>query len=211
VSGGSAIDDRDREKIVGRYAERYQTFGVDIRTLNPGTEERHRLQHEVHASAAALAGQVVLDVGCGLAHYYAFLKEKGLQVSYIGYDIVPQFIETNRERYPEAHFELRDITTDGIVHQIDWVVMCQVFNNRYEHVSNLDVVKNALTIAFKAAREGLSIDMLSSYVNYEEPHLNYFPPEEMFAFAKTLTPYVTLRHDYLPFHFTLIMYKEPRS
>lgn len=211
MSGGPTLDDRDREKIVGRYAERYERFGIDLRTLNPGTGERHRLQHEVHASAAELAGKVILDVGCGLAHYYAFLKGKDIQVSYIGYDIVPQFIEADRERYPEAHFELRDITTDGIAHQIDWVVMCQVFNNKYEHVSNVDVVKNALTIALNAAREGISIDMLSSYVNYEEPHLNYFQPEEMFVFAKTLTPYVTLRHEYLPFHFTLILYKEPHS
>ena len=113
------------------------------------------------------------------------------------------------QRYPEAQFELRDVSTDGIAHEADFVTMCQVFNNRYEHVLNVDIVKKAIAMAFDAARVAVSIDMLSSHVNYQEPNLNYFSPEEMFAFAKTLTRFVTLRHDYLPFHFTLFVYKQP--
>jgi hypothetical protein len=50
--------------------------------------------------------------------------------------------------------------------------------------------------------------MLSKYVNYEEEHLNYFSPEEMLSYAKSLTRFVILRHDYLPFDFTLFLYKE---
>jgi hypothetical protein len=38
--------------------------------------------------------------------------------------------------------------------------------------------------------------------------LVYFSPEEMFGYAKSLTKFVRLRHDYLPHHFTLYLYKE---
>jgi SAM-dependent methyltransferase len=202
------IRDEDKDRIVARYSDRFREFGIDRRTLNTGNGEKHRIQHEVHASIGDLRGKTVLDIGCGLAHYYDFLCARDLAVNYIGYDIVPSFIEVNRDRFPEATFEVRDIFTEGIAHSADYVVMCQVFNNRYADSDNDRVVQDAIARALAAARIGVSIDMLTSYVNYEEPHLFYFSPEKMFAFAKSLTPFVRLRHDYLRFDFTLFLYKQ---
>lgn len=201
------IDDRDREEIVRRYTRRFEEFGVDVRALASGTDERHRLQHAVHASVGNLDGTTLLDVGCGLAHYYTYLRERGIGVNYIGYDIVPAFLESNRERYPEAEFVLRDAAAEGFAHEADYVVMCEVFNNRYEHASNVEVVQKVVREAFAVARKAVSIDLLSTYVDYQVPNAYYYSPEELFAFAKTLTPLVALRHDYLPFHFTLMLYK----
>ena len=204
------LDDRDREDIVQRYAARFAEHGVDARSLNPGDLAKYRRQHEVHASIGPLDGASILDVGCGLAHYYEFLRERGTKVSYVGYDLVPPFIEADRERFPEATFEVRDVTR-GVAHETDYVVMCQVFNRTFESSDNVEVAKKAIEVTFASARIGVSIDMLSKYVNYEEPHLTYFSPEEMFSFAKTLTPFVKLRHDYLPPHFTLFLYKAEAS
>jgi SAM-dependent methyltransferase len=194
------LSDEDRQAIVERYKARFAEHGVDARSLNPGDIAKYRRQQEVHAGIGSLEGSTVLDVGCGLAHYYEFLRARGTRVNYIGYDLVPPFIEANRERFPEAQFELRDVTREAITHTPDYVVMCQVFN--------VAVVKTALKAAFEAARVGVSIDMLSKYVNFEEPHLCYFSPEEMFGYAKLLTKFVKLRHDYLPHHFTLFLYKD---
>jgi SAM-dependent methyltransferase len=202
------LNEEERQKIARRYEERLSQYGVDIRTLNPGSEEKHRIQHAVHASIGDLNNRTVLDIGCGLAHYYQFLSERGIKANYIGYDIVEPFIEINRQRFPEAHFEVRDISRDGIAHRPDYITMCQVFNNKYDSVSNEEVVRNAIATALDAAQVGVSIDMLSKYVNYEEEHLNYFSPEEMLSYAKSLTRFVILRHDYLPFDFTLFLYKE---
>jgi SAM-dependent methyltransferase len=202
------LNEEERQKIIRRYAERLSQYGIDIRTLNPGSEDKHRIQHAVHASIGDLNNRTVLDIGCGLAHYYQFLSGRGVKANYIGYDIVEPFIEINRQRFPEAHFEVRDISRDGIAHRPDYITMCQVFNNKYDSVSNEEVVRKAIATALDAAQVGVSIDMLSKYVNYEEEHLNYFSPEEMFSYAKSLTRFVMLRHDYLPFDFTLFLYKE---
>jgi SAM-dependent methyltransferase len=207
----STLSEKDRLAIVERYAARFAEHGVDLRSLNPGNIEKYRRQHEVHAGIGDLEGATVLDVGCGLAHYYEFLRARGTRVNYVGYDLVPPFIEVNRERFPEAQFDVRDVTREGVAHAPDYVVMCQVFNNRYQDGSNVDVVKAALRATFEAARVGVSIDMLSKYVNFEESHLAYFSPEEMFGYAKSLTKFVRLRHDYLPHHFTLFLYKDEVS
>jgi SAM-dependent methyltransferase len=203
------ISDKDRGDIVDRYTRRFEEFGVDLRALNPGSVQHYRLQQEVHAAAGPMNGKTVLDVGCGLAHYYEYLLDRGFDVDYIGYDIVPGFIQSNRKTFREARFEVRDVSREGITHEADYIVMCQVFNNRYKDGSNADVAKAALSTAFASARICVSVDMLSKYVNYEEPHLYYFSPEEMFAHAKTLSPFVQLRHDYLPFHFTILLYQSP--
>lgn len=202
------IGDEDLRQIVERYSARFREYGVDIRTLNAGKGNKLEIQHAVHASVGDLEGKTVLDIGCGLASFYEFLRARGTRVKYVGYDIVEPFIEVDRERFPEAHFELRDISRDPVAHRADYAVMCQVFNNRYSSVDNTEVVRRAVAAAFGAVTCGVTLDLRTSYVNYREEQLYYFSPEEMFGFAKSLTPFVKLRHDYLPFDFTLMLYKE---
>lgn len=201
------FDESEKQRIIDRYTARLEAFGVDVRALNPGDLEKYRIQHMVHASVGDVRGKTILDVGCGLAHYYEFLLARGIECNYVGYDIVPRFVEENRNRFPKARFEVRDIFRDGLDCDPDFVVMCQVFNNKYAGGNNTEIVKQALAITFERAKVAVSIDMLSSHVNYRDDGLHYFNPEEMFAFAKTLTRYVSLRHEYLPFHFTLALYK----
>jgi len=208
LSTPDRLSEEDRARIVGRYEERFRQYGDDLRTLNTGKGDKLRIQHTAHASIGDLENTTLLDIGCGLGYYYKFLRDQSIPIRYIGYDIVPSFIEANRQQFPEAEFEVRDISQDGIAHEADYVCMCQVFNNRYEDVDNDSVVRSALEAACKAERRGVSIDMLGDYVNYHEDHLFYFSPERMFSYAKSLTPFVSLRHDYLPFDFTLFLYKE---
>jgi SAM-dependent methyltransferase len=202
------LTNNDRKRIVSRYSDRFKEYGIDLRTINPGKWNKLEIQHHIHASIGDLNNKTILDIGCGLGHYYQFLLNKGLKINYIGYDIVGDFIKTNQERFPNAIFEQRDISCDEIVHKADYAVMCQVFNNRYENGNNDEVVKNALRKAFQAVSIGVSLDLRTNYVNYREDHLYYFSPEEYFTFAKSLTPFVMLRHDYLPFDFTIFLYKE---
>jgi SAM-dependent methyltransferase len=205
----AAISDADRAAVVAPYLTRFAKYGVDGRTLNPGKGNKHQIQHEVHASVGDLPGKTVLDLGCGLATFYEYLKAQGTHLRrYVGYDIVEPFIESNRARYPEAHFELRDLSRDPIAHRADYAIMCQVFNNRYASGNNEEVVKHVIAKAFDAVSTGVSIDLRTSYVNYEEPDLYYYSPEDMFSFAKSLTPFVKLRHDYLPYDFTLMLHKQ---
>jgi SAM-dependent methyltransferase len=203
----TALSDADRQTIIDRYGARFAEFGVDLRTLNPG--KYYELQHSVHASIGDLRGKTLLDIGCGFGNYYQYLQSLGIDVRYVGYDFIAPFVEVDRERFPEATFAVKDVTSEPIEHEADYVVMCQVFNNRYADSDNTEVVKAVLTKAFAAARLGASVDMLSTYVNYRDEKMAYFSPEEMFAFAKTLTSYVRIQHDYAPHHFTLFLYREP--
>jgi len=130
--------------------------------------------------------------------------------SYTGLDIVDPFIESNRIRFPEARFDKVDIFRAPLdVFEPDIVFMSQVFNNKYKDSDNEEIAREAIRRFFAIARVGLAIDFMTSYVDYTEAELYYFSPEKIVAFAKTLTRMVALRHDYLPFEFTLFLYKHP--
>ena len=207
----SYMDDRDKDIVISKYVNRYQKFGIDVATLNSGGSGKQYIRHSVHTSMFDLAGKHVLDVGCGIAMFYEFLRHKSIPIaSYTGIDIMEIFIESNKQRFPEASFHLVDIFKDSLEpYQTDVVFMSQVFNHRYDFSDNEVVAKEAINRLFQIARVGLVIDFMTSYVDYNEDYLYYFSPEKMFGYAKSLTRLAAIRHDYLPFEFSLFLYKQP--
>jgi len=197
-----------KQQIISRYEDRLKRFGPSTEVLATGTEERQQIRYEVLAGVGDLQGCSVLDLGCGLGGFYGYLEEKGISVNYTGYDIVPGFIDVAKERYSEAHFEVRDIQDEGFGDVFDYIISSQVFNNKFTDSSNVEFVRDILGLCLQACRIGTALDLVSSHVDYYDDHLFYYPPEDMFAFCKSLTKRVVLRHDYPLFEFCLYLYKD---
>lgn len=202
------LDPEDADRIIHRYQERIARVGLTFESLNSGSEEKQRIRHAVHASALRGPVPSVLEIGCGLGCFCRFLSGRGQQCSYVGYDIVPEYIAECRRVYPEARFQLRNVFSEGIDGQYDTVVMSQVLNNRYAKSDNMTVMQKALEMAFAHTRVSVSVDMLSKYVEYENPDLFYYSPEEIFRLAKAITPRIVLRHDYRAFEFCIQLFHE---
>ncbi len=198
----------DAALVRKRYQDRIARHGVTVASLNAGTPEKQRILHSLHSAALPADNPEVLDIGCGLAHFFEFMLEQELPRSYCGYDIVPEYVEACRKRHPGARFSVRNIFEEGIDGYYDTIIMSQVLNNRYQDSDNIAVMRSALAMAFEHARVSVSIDMLSTYVDYEEPHLFYYSPVAIFQFAKTLTRHVALRHDCHPFEFCIQLFHE---
>jgi SAM-dependent methyltransferase len=200
------LNDADRQRVVHRYQERIARCGVTFDSLNSGSPEKQRIRHAVHATALRGDCPAVLDVGCGLGGFYEFLRQQGIACRYTGYDIVPEYVAACQQAFPESQFLLRNIFEDGIDGTFDSIVMSQVFNNRYRDSNNIEVVQHAIRLAFEHARTSVSVDMLSTYVDYRNPEVFYYGPEDMFRFARTVTPRVCLRHDYRLHEFCLQLF-----
>ena len=204
----NSLDPEDVSRVVRGYQVRIAKYGATFASLNSGTIEKQKIRHQVHASALIGSCPAVLDIGCGLADFYLYLKELRQNAIYTGCDIVPEYIVECRNRYPEATFQLRDIFREGIDSIYDTVVMSQVLNNRYEKSNNLQVMKTAMSLAFEHTRISVSVDMMSTHVDFQNPELFYYSPEEIFRIAKSLTRRVILRHDYRPFEFCIQLFHE---
>jgi SAM-dependent methyltransferase len=202
------MNEFDKNIIAKRYRERLKEHGPSIEALASGTTERRDIRFGVLNSVGEMQGSRVLDVGCGLADFYAWLGERGIQVDYTGYDITPELVELSAERFPEAKFEVRDVQTKGIQERFDYIVSSQTFNNRLSHEDNFEVMKDVLRICYEASARAVVVDMMTAYVDFQEKRLYYYQPEEVFRYAKSLTKRATLRHDYPLYEFAILLYKD---
>lgn len=198
-----------KKATVAWYQQRLVEHGQGIKALSSGTEERRAIRFGVLTGVGIAPGCSVLDVGCGFADYYAYLREQGCDVSYTGVDIVPEFIAQAKTSHPALDLQLRDLQEDPVAPaSYDYVVSSQTFNLRFGEPSNLPLVTGMLKRMFAAARKGVAIDFVTDYVDFREDYLVYHNPEAMFRLAKTLTKRVVLRHDYPLYEFCLYLYPD---
>jgi len=202
------LDPDDVTQVVRRYQQRIAEHGTTFASLNSGNPEKQELRHQVHASALKADRSSILEVGCGLGDFYKHLRSRHIDCSYHGYDIVPEYIAECRSLYPAAKFEVRNIFEDGIAGSYDTIIMSQVLNNRYQKSDNLQVMRRALELAFAHCRLSASVDMLSTYVDFHNPDLFYYSPEQIFGIAKSLASRVVIRHDYRAFEFCVQMFHQ---
>ena len=200
------LDPDDVNRVVQRYQQRIAEHGPTFASLNSGSEEKQAIRQWVHASALRGNRPSILEVGCGLGDFYKYLIRHKRDCTYHGYDIVPEYIAECRREYSQTNFEVRNIFVDGIDGNYDTVVMSQVLNNRYQKSDNMQVMQRALELAFQHARISVSVDMLSTYVDFRNPDLFYYSPEDIFRLAKAIAPRVLIRHDYRAFEFCVQLF-----
>lgn len=196
---------------VAWYQQRLTEYGPNIRALSSGTEERRDMRFDVLSGVGIETGASVLDVGCGFADLYAYLRQRGCDVNYTGVDLVPELVEQARASHPNLDVRVQDIQTDPPADgSYDYVVCSQTFNLRFEGRTedNTKLVQDMMRRMFAIAKRGVAIDFVTDYVDFREPYLIYRNPEAMFRFAKTLTRRVVLRHDYPLFEFCLYLYPD---
>ena len=197
---------RDLDRVVQRYRERIAQSGPTFESLKSGSPEKQALRCEIHATALRTPNPAVLDIGCGIGFFYSYLKGSKIGCNYTGYDVVPEYVAECRRLYPEASFEQRNVFRDGIGGTFDTVVMSQVLNNRYAESDNWQVMQTAMALAFEHSRVSVSIDMMSTRVDFQISELFYYEPAEVFRYAQTIAPRVLLRHDYRGFEFTVQLF-----
>ena len=202
------MNDKDKKIINERYDLRVKNFGENITGLGSGTEERRNSRFEVLGSIGDLHNKSILDLGCGFADFYNWLKSKNISVNYTGIDINPKLLEVASKLHPDGTFINKDIQKDGVGNLYDYIVCSQTFNNKLSNEDNFKLIKNVIELCFHSCKEGMAIDMLSSYVDFKENHLYYYVPEKVFSFCKKLTKRINLRHDYPCYEFCIYLYKD---
>jgi SAM-dependent methyltransferase len=205
------MDKTEKETIVKRYQDRLKQHGEGVKALSSGNTDRQKMRFFHLSQIGLLEGKTILDFGCGLADFYEFLKnELKINVKYYGVDIVPDFIEIAAAKYPEANFTNEDILETDFLekNKFDYIFCSQVFNNRYTAGNNVEFSEKVMGKLFAACKEGLAMDFITNYVDFQEPHLFYYSPESMYSMAKKCTKRVTLKSDYPAYEFMVFLYKD---
>jgi SAM-dependent methyltransferase len=199
----------DQQVVRDFFKLHVRLYGNDWRAL--GWQSRHTQQQRfaVLANIAPLAHKRVLDVGCGLGHFYEYLCSQGIPVSYTGYDLLPDMIERARKRFPEARFEVRDALQGLGAERFDYILSSGAFNVNFG--DNVRAVQRVLRDMVQHCLEGAAINFLKRTADAsDDPIFQYYNPQDMLAFCKTLCPQVRLREGYLYNDFTLYLYPARR-
>jgi 2-polyprenyl-3-methyl-5-hydroxy-6-metoxy-1,4-benzoquinol methylase len=202
---------KDRfEKIRSMYQSGYKEHGDSpAALLTP--KGRNNLRFRALLPLIDKPGLSVLDYGCGLGYLFDYLQEQGVSVCYTGMDMMPEFIDTCRQKYGDkAEFELIE-AEQPLTRRFDLVFASGVFNIRTHADDGLSRVyatarlKQLLDVADLA----MVCDFLSPYVDFKQGDSQHFDTGYLADFcARELSRRFILRHDLLPYEFTLIVWRD---
>ncbi|MEH1980019.1 MAG: class I SAM-dependent methyltransferase [Nostoc sp.] len=198
--------------IKQHYSNLFQQHGDTPHAVQWADRKTQERRMEILVQSGDLSSMKILDFGCGTGHLLTFLqKELEFTGEYIGYDLSEEMIKFAQNKFHKYKFEQRDVLSEGIPEDFDYILINGVFNNRLN--DNWGIMTALLKTLFSHTRCVLAFNALSSYVDYFNDGLFYVNPDQVFRFCKEeLSPCVTLRHDYLikpetvPFEFTVYVY-----
>jgi SAM-dependent methyltransferase len=195
----------ERERLRALYDRRLERYGHAPETLG-WNKPKHRLRYEILLSYwdfARAPGSSVLDVGCGFGDLFAFARERGWAIDYHGVDLNPKLVAVAEAAHPDGHFTVGDPIDAGLDRDYDVIVASGTHNHA---VRDQEAYLQRTFALFAAhARRGFAINFLSDRVTFRRPENAYTSPERALALALRFSRRVALRHDYMPFEFTVIV------
>ncbi|MDR7208965.1 hypothetical protein [Flavobacterium piscis] len=155
----------------------------------------------------------VHDVGMGIADLNVFIKENfsEKEVVYSGSEILKEFVQDSKERFPELDFFHRDIAESFFQDKYDYLLMSGVFHQRRE-TSIRDWEKfsqNILKNSFEMCNKGIAFNFISPFVDFYQTQVYYSNMPKLINFINDeLSRFFEIRHNYALFEFTVFVYKE---
>jgi cyclopropane fatty-acyl-phospholipid synthase-like methyltransferase len=201
--------------LKAHYGELYRRYGATHQAVQWSSRETQERRFEVLCDVLA-PGDSVIDLGCGLGDLLGYLRQrKGFQGRYLGLDFVPEFVTHAQKAYAcdrAASFAELDITREALPGDYDVILTSGMFNNRTD--DNWGFLLETVQAMFGAAKKAAAFNVMSSYVDFEDPALFYCDPLKLFdQLKRQVGPLITLRHDYrvkpesVPFEFSVYLRK----
>ena len=198
-------------EIKEHYERLFSEHGESHLTAQYSDQESHIKRLEIICKEYNLHDKEVVDFGCGIGTLIECMKNKDQKArKYTGIEIADNIRQYCKTKYKDYNFyksinECKSLSDVGVI--------SGTFNNKNEQ-SEMFWKKTLLELS-KICKEGIVLNMLSSYVDYKDENLYYVDPMIVFKFAKeNIAPYVKVVNDYAlkshgyPYEFTVVMRKE---
>lgn len=157
----------------------------------------------------------MLDFGCGAAHLYEYIIDKGLsKINYSGLDISEKFIMLCREKHPNISFYCTDVLIgEAVLPKADYIVMNGVFTEKrsMSHDEMSVYFQTMLKKIFPLARKGVAFNVMSKHLDWERDDLFHLSLDDMAIFVtQHLSRNFVVRNDYGLYEYTVYLYHEPK-
>ena len=210
---GSAIDRDHLFAGLDHYFERSldehgpSPLGVDWNSA----ESQERRFEELLRVCEREPGLSLIDYGCGYGALLPYMRARGYEVDYTGFDVSERMI-AHAKAACEGARRCRFTTTEAELEPTDYVVASGLFNLRLDVGDEpwRDYVVETIGSFDRLSRSGFAFNMLTSYSDPERrrPDLYYADPSFFFDLCKRrFSRNVALLHDYDLYEFTVIVRK----
>jgi SAM-dependent methyltransferase len=202
-------------EVEALYTGNVRRLGLDSKSVGWRDEATHRLRFDKLVQGLIPVESndsfTVNDIGSGYGAMFRYLDERyGRRLTrYYGYEISDAMIEASRAFIPDDHrAEIHKINVPEF--EADYSFVCGTFNVKFQADDQTwdAYVKDMILCMAQHSRRGFSFNLLTSYVDWKEPHLYYADPAHYFDFCKRyVSRKVALLHDYPLYEWTLIVVK----
>lgn len=154
----------------------------------------------------------LLDFGCGLGHFYEYLKSHNYHnsINYSGLDINKSFYQTCTEKYPELSFYHTDILINDSIPTFDYIICNGTFTEKRELSQRemMSFFQSVLLKLWNKCTKGIAFNVMSKLVDWERDDLFHVSMDELGLFLKNnLNRDFIIRNDYKLYEYTVYVYK----
>ena len=156
----------------------------------------------------------ILDYGCGLGYLYEYLKLRYSNLNYHGYDIMPDFISNCKNKFEDNNSRFSLVQPEKkIEKKFDVVVASGVFNLKSSEskAESMEYAFSKIKELYECSKQLFIVDFPSQYVDFKHPEAQHFNINEVTDFCiNNLSRKFIIRHDKLPYEFTLVVWRNDK-
>lgn len=197
------ISQEHTRRIRKHYLPLLQHHGPMFRAVDWGSRQGQTNRFRILLEVGEFLDASILDIGCGVGHLVEHLSTIGFQGKYLGIDALPEMVASARVCYPAWQFQEGNILDLNTSWNADYVISSGLFT-----FGDSKLMQKTIQAMFDICNKAVAFNSLSYWAKKKEPGEFYADPLGTVQFCRTLTPWVVLRHDYLPHDFSIYMYRE---
>jgi SAM-dependent methyltransferase len=207
--------DEQLRKIEDLYSSNLKKLGVASKAVGWNTTECQKLRFVKLSTVLSNHTEEVSinDYGCGYGALLLFLiNDLGLNVGqYNGYDISDAMLRAASVELKDYPGQLNLIQSKDVQTEADYSFVSGTFNVRFDAEERAwkQFIRNKLQELNNFSKRGFAFNLLTTYVDWKEPHLYYGDPCYWFDYCKiNFSKRVSLLHDYPLYEWTILVKKD---
>jgi SAM-dependent methyltransferase len=193
------------------YSGRLREHGVGAQGVDWNSTESQHLRFAQLVRCLAPAGPFTInDFGCGYGELAVWLRARGLDAGYTGYDLSPAMVAAAEEHAAGATFT----TNVETLPVADYTVASGVFNVKLEAASSEweEYVWDTVALLHERSARAFAFNMLTGHSDEDRKRPDLYYPDPGAVLDRCIRTYgrhAALVHDYGLYEFTVVVRREP--
>ncbi len=198
----------DNTAIISRHQNAFKRFGHHPNALLWSGIKIQYLRFEQLAKIGVKSDDSLLDIGCGFADLYFYLKQNNINTNYFGIDIVDEFIDKAKSIYPSVGFSKTDIfSLNNPKNSFDYSLLSGTLNYTIKDAEKN--AENTINSMFNLCKKGMGFNLLDNADKYasSSDDLQTYDKTDVELWVKKLTNNYQIIDGYLDNDFTVLVWK----